>query len=103
MSEVQFANYGRFRDVDATPEEMEMFEILSSVCPDLVLCRKSDSYVTAMLGETDVARFKFTQRAKWIQFPYTAGKLKVSKANDLRNMTKVIKESIEQAEHINSF
>ena len=68
--DIRFANYGQERDVDATDEELKIFEILKDVTGrDLRLVRKSDSYVTAVLGEWDLARFKFTQRAKWVSFP----------------------------------
>ena len=67
---VNFANYGQERDVNATSEELEIFEALKEATGrDLRLVRKSDSYVTAALGEWDLARFKFTQRAKWVSFP----------------------------------
>lgn len=67
---INFANYGQERDANATDEEMKIFEALKEATGrDLRLVRKSDSYVTAMLGEWDLARFKFTPRAKWIAFP----------------------------------
>ena len=40
----------------------------------LRLVRKSDSYVTAAVGEWDLARFKYTDRAKWIMFPTVEAK-----------------------------
>ena len=66
----KIANYGQERDVNATDEELKIFEALKEVTGrDLRLVRKSDSYVTAAIGEWDLARFKFTQRAKWVSFP----------------------------------
>lgn len=68
--DIQFSNYGQERDVNATEEELKIFEALKEATGrDLRLVRKSDSYVTAMLGEWDLARFKYTQRAKWVSFP----------------------------------
>lgn len=64
------SNYGQERDVNATDEELKIFETLKEATGrDLRLVRRSDSYVTAALGEWDLARFKFTKRAKWIVFP----------------------------------
>ena len=66
----KIANYGQERDVNATDEELKIFEALKEVTGrDLRLVRKSDIYVTAAIGEWDLARFKFTQRAKWVSFP----------------------------------
>ena len=68
--EIKFANYGQEREVNATDEELKMFDVLKETTGlDLRLTRKSDSYVTAMYGDWDLARFKFTPRAKWIAFP----------------------------------
>lgn len=68
--DIRFANYGQERDVNATDEEMKIFEALKDATGrDLRLVRKSDSYVTAVLGEWDLARFKYTERAKWVSFP----------------------------------
>ena len=64
--DIKFSNYGQERDVNATDEELKIFDATGR---DLCLVRKSDSYVTAVLGEWDLARFKFTQRAKWVSFP----------------------------------
>lgn len=67
---MRFANYGQERDLNATDEEIKIFEALKKATGrDLRLVRKSDSYVTAVLGEWDLARFKYTQRAKWVSFP----------------------------------
>ena len=70
VMDIRFANYGQDRDVNATDEELKIFEVLREATGrDLCLTRKSDSYVTAVLGEWDLARFKYTQRAKWVSFP----------------------------------
>ena len=68
---INFANYGQERERIATETELEIFEIIKSVTgrDDLQLVRKSPDYVTALLGEWDLARFKYTTRAKWIVLP----------------------------------
>lgn len=68
--DIRFTNYGQEREINATDEELRIFESLKEATGrDLSLVRKSDSYVTAVLGEWDLARFKYTQRAKWVSFP----------------------------------
>lgn len=76
MSDIKFANYGQDRDLNCTDEEAQIFgalrEYFKSVGLDpdeLSLARRSDSYVTAVFHDWDLARFKFTTRAKWIAFP----------------------------------
>lgn len=69
--EVKFANYGQERGLDATDGEIKIFETLINMTglDRLKMVRKSDSYVTAIYRGWDLARFKYTQRAKWIAFP----------------------------------
>ncbi len=70
MIGLNFANYGQERDIKTTDGELEIFKtLLDTTGLDLRPARKSDSYVTAMFGEWDLARFKYTDRAKWIMFP----------------------------------
>ena len=77
---VKFSHYGENRDIDCTDAEAEIFHIIRSRLDDmnydispLKLVRKSDSYVSAVMdsgsdyGEMDLARFKYTDRAKWIK------------------------------------
>jgi len=72
---LDFAHYGEERDFDATDEELGIFEELQGLValkelPDeLRLVSKSGNYLTAAVGEWDLARFKFTDRAKWIMYP----------------------------------
>ena len=98
--ELKFANYGQHRDVGATEEEIKIFEALckETGCSDLELVRKSDSYVTAALGEWDLARFKFTQRAKWIQFPVFdrgSAKHRIESTDDVSTFADLITRSVE--------
>lgn len=73
--ELTFSHYGEERDVDATEEEQEMFEELQGLTAykqlpaELELVRKAADYVTAAVGEWDLARFKYTDRSKWIMYP----------------------------------
>ena len=96
--DIKFANYCQERDVNATDEELKIFEVLREATGrDLRLARKSDSYVTAVLGEWDLARFKYTQRAKWISFPSTEvgpSKHKITRPEDAVDFADLIAESL---------
>lgn len=74
------SNYGQERELVCTEEEREIFDIIRSLCDDynlessvLKLVRKSDDYVSAVMpssqgyGLMDLARIKYTNRAKWIK------------------------------------
>lgn len=95
---IEFSNYGQARDVDATPEELRVFELISETVPaDVELVRRSDSYVTAAVGDWDLARFKFTSRAKWILFPIVERpkeKHKIEKPEDVLGFTEKLNESL---------
>lgn len=78
MVSIEFSNYGQVRETDATPEEKEIFLTICAIVSaagqdpnEISLVRKSSGYVSAVIGQTDVARFKFTGRARWIMFPYS--------------------------------
>ena len=78
---LNFAHYGEERDVNATDEEKQIFAIVRDMFKakgydpmQLDLTRKSDSYVTVALGDFDVIRMKYTDRAKWITIPYAEAK-----------------------------
>ena len=96
--DISFANYGQEREINATDEELKLFEALKETTGrDLRLTRKSDSYVTAALGEWDLARFKFTQRAKWVSFPTAEvgpPKHKISRPEEAVCFTDLIAESL---------
>lgn len=106
--ELNFAHYGEIRDVDATDGEKALFlkvcEIVKSAGYDnkLSLVRKSSDYVTAALHsdkynmELDVARMKFTNRAKWIVLPlHGTAKHRISDADDLDDLRDEIIENFE--------
>lgn len=69
--ELKFAHYGEERETNATKDDMIIYEKLVSLLPedDFRMVRKSDQYLTLMLGVWDIARFKWTKRAKWIKLP----------------------------------
>lgn len=96
--EIKFADYGQMRDVNATEEEIRIFELIRETTEhELDLVRRSDSYVTAALGDWDLARFKFTQRAKWVSFPAVetgAPKHKIAHPDDVASFADLIAESL---------
>lgn len=96
--DVNFANYGQTRDVNATPEELQIYELIAdSVDAEVELVRRSDSYVTAAVGDWDLARFKFTNRAKWILFPIVESpkeKRKIESPEDVLKYTEILDESL---------
>ncbi len=95
MSNIDFANYGQQREVNATDGEKEIFRLIKEILADegidtskFGLIRKSDNYVTAALlledpGQLDLARIKFSDRAKWIWTSYD-GKVKIHDPEDVR-------------------
>ena len=96
---VKIANYGQERDLKCTDQECEIFDIIRSVCDDenlesdyIKLMRKSDSYVSAVMpssqgyGEMDLARIKFTDRAKWIKLAPDFDKVAISDPEDVAKM-----------------
>lgn len=101
MDEIRFANYGQLRDVDATDEEVQMFELIKNIldAPDLELVRKADNYVTAVVGEWDLARFKYSQRAKWIELPIVEygknrKKNRIESVEDVHQYAEQLQESL---------
>lgn len=101
---VQFANYGQNRDVNATDEEVRIYDQLRTIsgAENLELVRRSDSYVTAAIGDTDVARFKYTARAKWIRFPYVNdNKIPLASVESVADLHDSIIASVETARRLN--
>lgn len=68
-----------YDDINPTVKEAELYELLIQALIDnardpepMKMIRKASSYLTAAFDEIhDVCRFKYTERAKWIQFPYS--------------------------------
>lgn len=99
MTELKFANYGQSRDVNCTEHECEIYDIIRSICDDvnlesdyIKLMRKSDSYVSVVMpssqgyGEMDLARVKYTDRAKWIKLAPDFEKVKLNDTEDVAKM-----------------
>lgn len=98
--DIKFQNYGQERDRIATESEIEIFTLLSELSgrDDLQLVRKSDQYVSAVLGDWDVARIKYTPRAKWVVFPVAepkAVKHRIEDPEDVAEFRPLIEQSIE--------
>lgn len=100
-----FANYGQERELDSEPEEREIFNILCSLFADLgrdskevKLVRVSDDYVTAKLGEWDLARFHWGPRSKWILFPTLERldmKHKIKTPEEVEQFSELLQKSVE--------
>lgn len=98
-------SYGQERDVDCEPEEQEMFDAVQKMFVDagkepdeLKLVRKSDNYVTAKYGLSDIARFHWGKKAKWIFFPTKEqfkDRHKVLFPEDVLQFGDLVKESVE--------
>lgn len=98
----KMAHYGERRELECTDEEREIFDIINeNVDKSLQLVRKSDSYVTVLCGEWDLARVKFTERAKWILFPTvdrSDAKIYIESPEDVLKYMDKINESITHIE-----
>ena len=92
-------NYGQQRDLICTEEERQIFFILQELAgTGLDLVRRSDNYVSVTLGDWDVARIKYTNRAKWIQFPILdrgSEKHKIGSVEDARSFADLVIKSVE--------
>lgn len=97
---VTFSHYGEARDLDCTDAEAEIFHIIRSRLDDmnyntdcLKLVRKSDNYVSAVMessgdyGQMDLARFKFTERAKWIKVCPDFEKIDLNNVEDVTKLS----------------
>lgn len=96
---LRFAHYGEERDVNPTDEEAEIFDLIRSTTgrDDIELVRKSNSYVSAVICEWDLARFKYTDRAKWIMFPTVEAKAQkhyIDDPEEVYNFTDLLTESL---------
>lgn len=97
---VTFSHYGETRDLDCTDAEAEIFHIIRSRLDDmnyntdcLKLVRKSDSYVSAVMdsgsdyGQMDLARFKYTDRTKWIKICPDFDKIELHDVEDVAKLS----------------
>lgn len=100
---IRFADYGQERERIATEGELAMFGILKKMVndPNLKLIQKSDQYVSVVLGEYDLARIKYTPRAKWIVFPLSerrSEKLRIDSPGDVAQFSDLVRSSLDTIE-----
>ena len=89
---LEFAHYGEEREVNATPEELKIAEVITGFLPSSEgsrITRKSSNYITLVIGEWDLARIKYSDKAKWVKLPL------VDRGN--------VKRYIENIDDINAF
>lgn len=99
-------NYGQERDLICTEQEREIYDIIRSVCDDvnlesdyIKLIRRSDNYVSVVMpsskgyGDMDLARMKFTNRAKWIQLAPEFNKVKITTPEDVSVMAESVRNA----------
>lgn len=101
----KFAHYGEERDLICTEQEREIFGIIREMFREagyddspLQLIRFSDNYVTAKVEPWDVARIKYTNRAKWILFPCVDradGKERINSPEDVRAFQEKLTKTID--------
>lgn len=104
MSEFTIAHYGEPRGFVPTEEEQMMFDIIGNLtnAKKLNFVKKSSNYLSAVIGPMDVARFKFTKRAKWIQLPYVWDeKVYIEKPEDIYRFKEDLLKSVEIAQNCN--
>lgn len=92
---VKITGAGQPRDLVCTEEERELFDIIRSKCDDvnldadvLRLVRKSDTYVTVVMESSsgdllDLARIKYTNKAKWIEFAPNFERIQLEDVEDI--------------------
>lgn len=100
--EVKVANYGQERELNCTPEELEISERVLAEFPDerLRLVCVSNDYATVKRGSWDIVRLKYTKRAKWLMFPtLEAKKVKhyIERPDEVDDYMALIKDSIDHA------
>jgi len=103
METIKFANYGEKRERIATESELEIYVLLCNMTgrDDFDLVRKSDNYVSMVLGDWDIARIKFTPRAKWVLFPIVesaSSKHKITAPTDVSEFADLLADSIAHVE-----
>ena len=101
---ITFANHGQQRDLVCTEEERAIFTLIAEMCSDLELpeppqlVRVSDDYVTAKVGDWDLARIKYTTRAKWVIFPTAESrsvKHRIASVDEVSGFQELVRKSAE--------
>lgn len=54
---------------EATAEDLVIYDHIKTLCPSAELVRTTPAYLTARAGDYDLIRFKYTDRAKWVNIP----------------------------------
>ena len=93
-------NYGQLRDLNCTEDEIQVYNSILDTLSDsgvdvscMVLVRKADDYVSACMrssgdyGDMDVARFKYTQRAKWVKTGDSFKKFNITHPDDVHKLS----------------
>lgn len=97
---ITIQNHGQARDLNCTDGEAKIYDQIVKALSDagmdvscMELIRKSDDYVSACMysgsdyGHMDVARFKFTDRAKWIKTGTGFEKFKIARPEDVLELS----------------
>lgn len=105
VNSVKMAHYGEERDLICTEQEREIFDIIKDMLRGLGyddsllrLVRVSDSYVTVKIEPWDVARIKYTPRAKWVLFPSVDcadQKNRISSPEEVRAFSEQVQKTID--------
>lgn len=94
---VKLVGGGYGHDLICTEEEREIYDIIRSLCDDanyesdrLELVRRNDEYVTIIINADDgspleLARLKYTNKAKWIRFCPEFAKIQLINTEDITN------------------
>lgn len=98
------SNYGQERELNCTDQEHEIYDIIRSVCDDdnlesdyIKLMRKSGDYVSVVMtssqgyGDMDLARIKYTSRAKWIKLAPEFEKIKLNTTEDVATLAEAVR------------
>ena len=97
---IKIAHYGEERPFNATDEEVQIFHVIREMFPDekIIIVRKSSNYLSAVCHSMDIARFKFTKKAKWIQLPYVLDdKVKLTDPEDIRQIRSDLERAIAES------
>ena len=103
---LEFAHYGEERDLNATDEELAIAEMFIAMLPSPEGCRivrKSDAYITLEFGESDLARIKCTEKARWVNLPIVdLGKVE-RRSGDISDVVQFKDDIIKSHEKIKQF
>lgn len=99
---VKLSGGGYGNELICTEEEREIYDVIRSLCDDnnydserLELVRRNKEHITIIIRSDDgtpleLARLKFTNRAKWIRFCPEFEKIELIDVEDVANYTELI-------------